>query len=253
MRQVFTLAGRVAVVTGAAQGIGYYSAKMLCDSGMKVALVDLNEEKVKAAAAQVAEDGGKAIGIGCDVSDEDAIETMIGKVAEAFGTVDVVVNSAGILSSTKIPDIKRCDWDRMLSVNLSGTFFTIQKAWPYLIKSSCGRVINISSTAGRMGGVENSMSYTASKGGVCAITKGIARKMAPYGVTVNAVCPGPTATDIVKTYTEEELINLNSKNLLGRLGKPEEIAAAVCFLASEEAGYITASMIDVNGGFYIGS
>ncbi|MCC8025102.1 MAG: SDR family oxidoreductase [Clostridium sp.] len=253
MKQTFTLAGRVAVVTGAAQGIGYHSAKMLCDNGMKVALVDLNEEKVKASAAKAASEGGEAIGIGCDVSDENDIEAMIEKVAETFGTVDVVVNSAGILSSTKIPDIKREDWDKMLAVNLSGTFFTIQKAWPYLIKSSCGRVINISSTAGRMGGVENSMSYTASKGGVCAITKGIARKMAPYGVTVNAVCPGPTATDIVKTYTEEELKNLNSKNMLGRLGKPEEIAAAVCFLASEEAGYITASMIDVNGGFYIGS
>lgn len=251
--EAFTFEGRVAVVTGAAQGIGFHSAKKLCENGMKVALVDLNEEKVKRAAAEVAASGGIAIGLACDVSDENSIEQMIEEVAGQFGGVDVVVNSAGILSSTKVPDIKRCDWDRMLAVNLSGTFFTIQKAWPYLIKSSHGRVINISSTAGRMGGVENSMSYTASKGGVCAITKGIARKLAPYGVTVNAVCPGPTATDIVKTYTEEELKNLNSKILLGRLGKPEEIAAVVCFLASEEAGYVTASMIDVNGGFYIGS
>lgn len=249
----FTFKGRVAVVTGAAQGIGFHSAKKLCENGMKVAFVDLNEEKVKRAAAEVAALGGTAIGLACDVSDENSIERMIGEVVRQFGGVDVVVNSAGILSSTKVPDMKRCDWDRMLAVNLSGTFFTIQKAWPYLIKSSHGRVINISSTAGRMGGVENSMSYTASKGGVCAITKGIARKLAPYGVTVNAVCPGPTATDIVKTYTEEELKNLNSKILLGRLGKPEEIAAVVCFLASEEAGYVTASMIDVNGGFYIGS
>ena len=170
MGEAFTFKGRVAVVTGAAQGIGFHSAKKLCENGMKVAFVDLNEEKVKQMAAAAVEAGGEAVGIACDVSDESSIEAMITQVAELFGTVDVVVNCAGILSSTKIPDIKRCDWDKMLAVNLSGTFFTIQKAWPYLIKSRCGRVINISSTAGRMGGVENSISYTASKGGVCAIT-----------------------------------------------------------------------------------
>lgn len=253
MKGTFTYAGRTAIVTGGAQGIGYHSGKMLWENGMNVAFVDINGDKAKAVAREVAGEEGSAIGIACDVSDERDIETMMEVVAKTFGGIDVVVNSAGILSSTKIPDIQRSEWDRMLAVNLSGTFFAIQKAFPYLKESAHGRIINISSSAGRMGGVENSMSYTASKGGVCAITKGIARKMAPYGITVNAICPGPTATDIVKTYTEEEITNLNSKILLGRLGKPEEVAAVVCFLASEEAGYVTADMIDVNGGFYIGS
>ena len=250
---VATLEGRIAVVTGGAQGIGYHVAELMSLGGMKVAIMDIQETKIKASAKKLSALGGaEVIGVACDVSDDNSIERSLEKAAREFGGIDVLVNCAGILSSTKIPQITRKEWDRVLSVNLSGTFFMIQKALPYIQKSSAGRIINISSTAGRMGGVENSMSYSASKGGVCAITKGIARQLGKYHITVNAVCPGPTATDIVKTYTKEELENLNSKILLGRLGDPKEIAAAVCFLASEQSGYITGAMIDVNGGFWIG-
>ncbi|MCL2381016.1 MAG: SDR family oxidoreductase [Treponema sp.] len=251
---VLTLTGRVAIVTGAAQGIGYYAAKMLCENGMKAALVDFNREKLKKAAAELNALPGcaEAVPFVCDVSDEKAIEAAIGEIAGRFGQIDVVVNGAGILSATKIQDIQREEWDRILGVNLGGSFFMVQKALEYLKRSKHGRIINISSVAGRMGGVENSMSYAASKGGLCAITRGMARHLGPFSITVNAICPGPTRTPIMDAYSEEAMANLASKNFLGRVGEPQDVAAGVCYLASEEAGYVTGIMLDINGGFWIG-
>jgi len=264
---ILTLKGRVAIVTGAAQGIGYHTAKMMCQNGMKVALVDLNREKLLKAAAVLNDlahsSEPDSIGTGsaqagpvapfvCDVSDEKAIEKTISEIAAFFGQIDVLVNGAGILSATKIPDIQREEWDRILGVNLSGSFFMVQKALPYLKQSKHGRIINISSVAGRMGGVENSMSYAASKGGLCAITRGMARHLGPFRITVNAVCPGPTRTPIMDAYTEEAMQNLAAKNYLGRVGEPDDVAAGICYLASEEAGYVTGIMLDINGGFWTG-
>jgi len=251
---VFTLTGRVAIVTGAAQGIGYHAAKMLCQNGMKTALVDLNTEKVQKAAEELNALPGSAgaAPFVCDVSDETAIEKTIHEIAAHFGQVDVLVNGAGILSAAKVPDIQRDEWDRILGVNLSGPFFMVQKALPYLKQSKHGRIINISSVSGRMGGIESSMSYTASKGGMCAITRGIARQLGPFNITVNAVCPGPTRTPIMDTFSEEAMRNLASQNFLGRVGEPQDIAAGICYLASEEASYVTGIMLDINGGFWMG-
>jgi len=251
---VFTLTGRVAIVTGAAQGIGYHAAKMLCQNGMKTALVDLNREKVQKAADELGALEGCAgvAAFACDVSRETEIEKTINEIVARFGQIDVVVNSAGILSAAKIPDIEREEWDRILGVNLSGSFFMVQKALPFLKQSKHGRVINISSVAGRMGGVENSMSYAASKGGLCAITRGMARHLGPFNITVNAVCPGPTKTPILDAYSEEAMRNLASKFFLGRVGEPEDIASGICYLASEEAGFVTGIMLDINGGFWMG-
>jgi len=250
---VLTLSGRVALVTGSAQGMGFATAKLMSQNGMKVAMVDYSQERLDKAVASLNELGGEeAYGVVCDVSDEKMVEKAVEEAAGHFGRLDVLVNCAGILSSTKIPDITREEWDRVLSVNLTGAFFMIQKALPFLKESKCPRIVNVSSTAGRGGGVENSMSYSASKGGLCAITRGIARQLSPYHITVNAVCPGPTRTPITDAYTPEQLAKLNSSNLVGRLGEPDEMAAAICYLASEEAGYVTGAMLDVNGGFWIG-
>ena len=251
---VLTLAGRVAIVTGAAQGIGYHAAKMLCRNGMKTALVDLNGERVQKASEELnaLPDCAGAAPFACDVADETAIEKTVNEIAAHFGQIDVIVNGAGILSAVKIPDVQREEWDRILGVNLSGSFFMVQKALPHLKQSKHGRVINISSVAGRMGGVEASMSYTASKGGVCAVTYGMARHLGPFKITVNAVCPGPTHTPIMDAYSEEAMRNLAAQNLLGRVGEPEDVAAGICYLASEEAGYVTGIMLDINGGFWMG-
>jgi len=249
-----TLEGRVAIVTGAAQGIGFHAAKMMCKNGMRVALVDLKDEKLQKSSAELNALPGSAgtAPFVCDVSDEKAIEKTVNEIAAHFGGIDVLVNAAGILSATKISDIQKKEWDSVLGVNLGGTFFMVQKALPYLKQSKHPRVINISSVAGRMGGVENSMSYAASKGGICAITRGMARHLGPFHITVNAVCPGPTRTPIMDAYSEEAMRNLASKNFLGRVGESDDVAAGICYLASEEAGYVTGAMLDINGGFWIG-
>jgi 3-oxoacyl-[acyl-carrier protein] reductase len=250
---VLTLKGRVAFVTGAAQGIGFVTAKMMSREGMKVALCDLNAEKLISSAQEInAAGGAEAFAVPCDVSCETALEAALEAAAGHFGQLDVVVNSAGILSATKIPDIQRAEWDKILSVNLSGAFFASQKALPWLKKSAHPRIINIASVAGRMGGVGNSMSYAASKGGMVAITRGMARHLGPLGITVNAVCPGPTRTPIMDTYSDDQLRDLKSRNVLGRIGESEDVAAGICYLASEEAGYVTGITLDINGGFWMG-
>ena len=256
---VLTLSGRVAIVTGASQGIGYHTAKMLCKNGMKVALVGRNAKKLekaveelRATAGSSEESSAEIAAFACDVSDVKAIEKTINEIVAHFGKIDVLVNSAGLLSATKIPDIQKEEWDHILGVNLSGSFFMIQKVLPYMKQSEHGRIINISSMAGRMGAVESSMSYSASKGGICAMTRGMARQLGPFGITVNAVCPGPTRTSIMDAFTDEAIHNITCRIPMGRIGEPEDIAAGICYLASEEASYVTGIMLDINGGFWVG-
>jgi 3-oxoacyl-[acyl-carrier protein] reductase len=248
-----TLEGRVAIVTGAAQGIGLETAKMMSKNGMKVAMIDLNAGKVKDSAGELSRLGGAEVfPVPCDVSDMNSVEKMIEAVAGHFAQIDVVMNGAGILSSTKIPDIQRSEWDKILGVNLSGAFFVSQKTLPWLQKSKNARIINLASVAGRMGGAENSMSYAASKGGMIAITRGMARHLGAFRITVNAVCPGPTRTPIMDAFSEEQMAELRKKNVLGRIGETKDVAAGICYFASEEAAYVTGATLDINGGFWIG-
>jgi 3-oxoacyl-[acyl-carrier protein] reductase len=248
-----TLEGRAAIVTGAAQGIGFAIAKMMVQNGMKCALVDINAAKIEADAKELCALGGaEAFAVPCDISDENAVEQMVKTAADRMGGIDVVVNGAGILTSSKIPEITRAEWDKVLAVNLTGAFFASQKALPWLEKSKAPRIVNIASVGGRRGGVGNSMSYAASKGGMLAITRGMARHLGPMQITVNAVCPGPTRTPIMAAYSDAQMADLASRNVLGRVGESEDVAACVCFLASEEAGYVTGIALDVNGGFWMG-
>lgn len=249
---MLTLKSRVAIITGAAQGIGFACAKMMGENGMAVALLDINGDKVRESAATLAAAGAQAEGFVCNVMDNASIQSAVKAVADRFGTIDVVLNSAGAMNASKIPDITRDEWDKMMGVNLGGTFFTAQAALPWLKKSKASRIINIASNAGRMGGFENSVTYAATKGGVIALTFGMARQLAPDQITVNAVCPSTVETDMVKAYSPEAMQRLLSRVPLGRLAKPEDVAAAVCYLASEEAGFITGLLLDVNGGMYMG-
>ena len=251
MSNIFTLAGRVAIVTGGTRGIGKVIAEQLAKAGTTVAVVGRNAEKAEETLALIRETGGTAEEFLGDIADDGECRRIVGEVYEKFGQIDILVNCAGGLTATPIEEITRKEWDTILGVNLSGTFFMIQSALPYLKKSRAGRIINISSNAGRMGGYANSQSYTASKGGVIAITKGIARKLAPMQITVNVVCPGTTKTEMSQEYDEETLKTLLGRIPIGRLGKPEDTAAAVCFFASEEAGFITGAVLDVNGGMYM--
>lgn len=252
MDELFTLKGKVAIVTGATRGIGKAIAIKMAKVGVKVAVLGRDAEKAKKVVSDIKENEGEAQYFVGDISDEKNCEKIICSVYKVFGKIDILVNCAGILTSTKIEDVSRIEWEQVLNTNLTGTFFMIQKAIPFLKESASGRIINISSNAGRMGGYENSQAYTASKGGIIAITMGIARQLAPYQITVNVVCPGTTETEMVKLYDAETKERLLSRIPMGRLALPEEIAAAVCFLASEEAGYITGAILDVNGGMHMG-
>ncbi|MGI6298690.1 MAG: SDR family NAD(P)-dependent oxidoreductase [Saccharofermentanales bacterium] len=243
---------RIAVVTGAAQGIGQAIAGRLASEGYRVAIVDINEAKAEAAAAELTAQGFDAASFACDVSDVESITAMITKVVNVFDGIDVVVNNAGILHSTPIPQVTAAEWDRVMAVNLKSVFFVIQQALPYLKQSSAPRVINISSLAGRMGGFETGMAYTASKGAIISLTYGMARQLAPFGITVNAVCPGTTESEMITQWSQEQIDSLLNRIPLRKLAKPANIASAVTYLASEEAEFITGLLMDVNGGMYFG-
>ena len=249
---MFDLKGRIAIVTGAARGIGFAAAEKLAENGASVVLGDLNEPLVQEAAGRLKAKRYEALAVRMDVGRNDSIREAIAAAVKAFGGIDIVVNNAGILSALSIEEMTREEWDKVLNVNLGGTFFVIQAALPFLKKSQNPRIINISSLTGRNGGFEGSMCYAASKGGVISITRGMARRLAPFNITVNAVCPGPTETEILKGYTPEAQERQRNVSLLRRLGQPEEIAAAICYLASTEAAFVTGAMLDVNGGAYMG-
>jgi len=251
-KDVFTYEKCTAVVTGATSGIGAEIAKTLSKVGYFIAVVGRNEERGKKVVDDILADEGEANFFQADISDDKECEKLLKSVYEWRGSIGVLVNCAGILTSTQIEDITRKEWDEVLATNLSGTFFMIQKALPYLKEVKNPRVINISSNAGRMGGYANSQSYTASKGGIISITMGIARQFAKYGITVNVVCPGTTETEMVALYDEEIKERLKERIPLHRLGTCEEVASAVCYLASKEAGFITGAILDVNGGLYMG-
>lgn len=250
---MFALTGKTALVTGGAQGIGKASAEGLAQLGANVILADINEERLQEAVAEIQAKGGNAFAVVMDVCSNNSIDAAVKAGAEHFGGIDIVVNSAGILGTASIEEMDReKEWNRVLDIDLTGTFFVCQYALPYLKKSSAGRIINIASVSGRNGGFEGSMSYVAAKGGVVAITRGMARHLAPYKITVNAVCPGATETEMIRGYTQERIDNQIKHILLGRMGKIEEIAGAVCYLASDEAAFVTGMMLDINGGGYFG-
>jgi 3-oxoacyl-[acyl-carrier protein] reductase len=247
-----TLAGRTAVITGGSRNLGFAIAQKFATCGMNVGILSVTHGSAEQAAAAIGSSGGSAVGVRCDVSDSHSVETALAEVAARFGGIDVVVNSAGVLDSASIEQTSVEHWDTVMAINLRGTFLVIQKALPYLEKSRAARVINVSSNSGRMGGFENGMAYSASKGGVIAITYGIARRLAPRGITVNCIAPGTIESDMSRARDPETLARLLTRFPLGRLGTAEEVAAAACYFASEEAGFTTGAVLDVNGGLFMG-
>ena len=245
--------GEVAVVTGAAQGIGKAIAEELCVNGAKVAIVDINEEKGKKCAESISlATGGEVRFFKCNVMYAEEITKCIEKIVEQFGRIDILVNNAGILHTTPIEDITEDEWDRIMAINLKSAFFMSQQVLPHMKKIGKGSIVNISSLAGRMGGYANGLGYTASKAGIIGLTYGFANRLAKYNINVNALAPGTTKTDILNDIPEDKLNELKLSIPLGRFGLPDEIAKAAVFLASSKASFITGAVLDINGGMFLG-
>jgi 3-oxoacyl-[acyl-carrier protein] reductase len=245
------LEGRIALVTGASQGIGRACALALAQAGATVALAARNEAKLAEVQAEIEASGGKAAAFAIDVASEESIKAGAKSVLERFGKVEILVNNAGITRDGLVLRMKRPDWDAVLSTNLTGAFLLTQALLSAMLKNRWGRVINITSVVGRTGQA-GQVNYAASKAGLIGMTRSLAREVASRGVTVNAVAPGYIETPMTAALNESQTTAMVAAIPLGRAGTDAEIAHAVAYLASEGAGYVTGHVLDVNGGMFMG-
>jgi 3-oxoacyl-[acyl-carrier protein] reductase len=244
------LKGRTALVTGAAQGIGRAIALSLAHAGADVAISDINIEKAREAAAEVASLGVKSAAIEGNVADSASAQAMVEKAVAELGKLDILVNNAGITRDNLIMRMKDEDWDLVLDINLKGSFNCAKAALKYMSKARFGRIINIASVVGAMGNAGQA-NYVASKAGLIGLTKTIAREYSSRNITSNAVAPGFIDTAMTQALPEKVRDELMKQIPLGRLGTSEDVAGAVKFLASDGASYITGQVIHVNGGMYM--
>jgi 3-oxoacyl-[acyl-carrier protein] reductase len=250
--KLFSYGNRTAVITGGSKNIGLAIAEKFSQAGLKVAIVSSNKEHLKTAQTYLNGKGYFPSIWPCDISDLNSLIPMLEKIYAEYGSIDILVNCAGILDLSSVDDTTEEIWDSVLDVNLKGAFFITQKCLPFLKAGTDPRVINIASNAGRMGGYANGMSYTASKGGMISITYGLARKLAPFGITVNCVAPGTIESDMSRIRDAETHKKLLEKFPLGRIGTADEVASAACYFASRESGFSTGAVLDVNGGMFMG-
>jgi 3-oxoacyl-[acyl-carrier protein] reductase len=250
--QVLTFGNRTAVVTGGSRNIGLAISKKLLFAGLNVAVISSNQESLNQAKRSLVEVGQSFETYQCDLKQFQEVDDTLGKVYHRFGSIDVLVNSAGVLETESIHTTSEENWDNTLDINLKAMFFSIQKAIPFLKQGDNPRIINISSNAGRMGGYANGAAYAASKGGVISMTYALARKLASDGITVNCVAPGTIESDMSNKIEENLRKTLLERFPLGRFGQPEEVAVAASFFASIEASFITGAVLDVNGGLFMG-
>jgi 3-oxoacyl-[acyl-carrier protein] reductase len=245
------LEGRVALVTGASQGIGHACALDLAREGAKVAVAARNREKLDELVAQITAAGGKSAAFVMDVADEEQVKSAIKAAIAQFGKIDILVNNAGITRDQLVMRMKRADWDSVLNTNLTSAYLCIQQVIGSMLKQRWGRIINITSVFGQMGQAGQA-NYAASKAGLIGLTMAMAREVASRNITCNAVAPGFIETSMTAALSEEFKQTAVKQIPLGRVGSPEDVAAAVRFLASDEASYITGHVLNVNGGLLMG-
>jgi 3-oxoacyl-[acyl-carrier protein] reductase len=238
------LSGKTAIVTGSTRGIGRAVARALAESGARVAVVGRNQATAALVAGEI---GNEAAGFACDVADTAQVAQLIADVEKEFGGIDILVNNAGITKDNLVMRLKDEDWDDVLNANLRGAFAAIRAVSRGMMKKRSGRIINMASVVGLMGN-KGQANYAASKAGLIALTKSVAKELGARGILVNAIAPGFIETEMTDAMTPEARAALNGLIPLERLGKPEDIANAVVFLASDQASYITGQVLVVDGG-----
>ena len=246
---MFELTGRVALVTGASRGIGRAIAGRLAEQGA-IVVAAARGDHAHGTAADLTSKGWRAEAVSLDVTDQAAVERLPGAIIERHGRLDIVVSNAGITRDQLLMRMKRDDWDAVVATNLTATFSLAQAAIRPMLRQRGGRIIAVSSVVGQMGNAGQT-NYAASKAGLIGFAKALAREVASRGITVNVVAPGMIETDMTRAITEKAQVDWATQIPLGRLGVPDDVASAVCFLASDEASYITGHVLAVNGGMYM--
>lgn len=243
--------GRVAVVTGGSRGIGRAIAERLARRGCRVVVASRQPGAAEAAAEAIVQAGGDARGVQLDVASYTEVQEFMAFVRREYGRLDILVNNAAVIRRGTLMDVTEADWDEVMAVNLKGVFNCAKHAAPIMIEQRWGRIVNVSSIAGRVGDITSAPGYGPSKAGVINLTKSLARELARYGITVNCVAPHAIETDMTAQWSPERRAQVIAGIPLGRMGRPEEVAAAVEFLVSEEAGFITGATLDINGGAWM--
>ena len=243
---------RTAIVTGGASGMGEATALRLAREGRRVAILDIDEGGARSVAQQINEAGGKALAVKADIADKAQIASALAEIRGALGPVTILVNNAAVENFCPFLEIEEDNWDRIMAVNLKGIYLLTQAVLPDMIAAGWGRIVNVSAFGAQLGAAEM-VHYTASKGGVIAMTRSLAVELGSKGITVNSVSPGFIDTPMARRAIEGGKFPVSAEQIVAaypipRLGLPEEIAAACCFLASDDAGYITAQLLGVNGG-----
>ncbi len=241
------LEDKVAIITGAARGIGFSIAERISEQGAISVIIDLDQEAVDTAVQQIDDSGNRAVGFTADVTNSDQIAATIKEIHSKFGKIDILINNAGITKDGLLMKMKESDWDAVINVNLKGTFICTQKVSRYMLKNRSGVILNIASVIGLMGNAGQA-NYAASKGGIIAFTKSSAKEFAARHIRVNAIAPGFIQTEMTDKLPQEIIDNYLAAIPLNRMGTVKDVANLCIFLASDEAGYITGQTIQVDGG-----
>ena len=249
MTDTTELAGKVAIVTGAGQGMGYAVAHRLAAAGASLVVNDVNAAAAERTAESLQEAGHAASAVPGDVASSQDVDCIVEATLDRYGSIHILINNAGVLRPTAVIDIEETEWDLVVNVNLKGTYLCSRAVLPAMRAAGWGRIVNFSSTAGKNVSTVGGAHYTAAKAGVLGFTRHLAKEAAPYGITVNAVCPGLIDTEMVRaTISDEQTSAYAASFPIARLGAPEEVAELVVFLASDRAAYITGASLDINGG-----